>query len=346
MGFDNINWENPEEITELKGSPIEKGFDYFYGMHASLDIPPYFYIEGNQVVEPVTDSVPDHASDDATTYISGAFWRKGASSPSFKHEEVLDMFTQKAKDFINQQEENPFFLYLPLTAPHTPWLPNPEFKGKSRAGEYGDFVIQVDEVVGQIIQTLEEKGIKDNTLIIFSSDNGPVWFERDVEKFGHDAAGGLKGMKIDFWEAGSRIPFIASWPGKIKENTKSDKLICFTDMMATFASIVGDTAFNPSQFDSYNILPLLTDADHPEIRKELVIQNKIYREGEWKYIDGSGLGGLTRRYDPDNNYQDEADNEGELYNLRIDQYEKNNLKEKNPDKVSNMKNRLRQILDN
>jgi len=122
LGFDNINWENPSKINELEGSPVEKGFDYFFGMHASLDIPPYFYIENNKVVEPVTDSVPDNSSVDATTPISGAFWRGGACSPGFKHADVLDVFTRKAKNFIKEQKEKPFFLYFALPAPHTPWL--------------------------------------------------------------------------------------------------------------------------------------------------------------------------------------------------------------------------------
>jgi len=347
LGFDNINWESPSRINELEGSPVEKGFDYFFGMHASLDIPPYFYIENNKVVEPVTDSVPDNSSVDATTPISGAFWRGGACSPNFKHADVLDVFTRKAKSFINEQKEKPFFLYFALPAPHTPWLPKAEFVGQSGAGEYGDYVMQVDNVVGEIIKVLEEKGMRNNTLVFFSSDNGPVWFERDVQKFAHDASGGLKGMKIDLWEGGSRIPFIATWPGKIMENVKSDKLICFTDMMATFAELTNDTLFSTNQFDSYSILPLLINNDSKErIREELVIEDRIYRQGEWKYIDGTGLGGLTRRHDPDKVYLDEANNEGELYNLSNDLSEQNNLYEEGHEKVILLKKKLRNTLNN
>jgi len=347
LGFDNINWENPSKINELEGSPVEKGFDYFFGMHASLDIPPYFYIENNKVVEPVTDSVPDNSSADATTPVSGAFWRGGACSPGFKHADVLDVFTQKAKNFINEQKEKPFFLYFALPAPHTPWLPKAEFVGKSGAGEYGDYVMQVDDVVGEIIKVLEGNGIRNETLVFFSSDNGPVWFERDVQKFEHDASGGLKGMKIDFWEGGSRIPFIATWPGKIMENVKSDKLICFTDMMATFSELTNDTIFSTTQFDSYSILPLLINNNSKErIREELVIEDRIYRQGEWKYIDGTGLGGLTGRHDPDKVYLDEANNEGELYNLSNDLSEQNNLYEKGHEKVILLKKKLRNTLNN
>ena len=348
LGFDNVDWKNPSKINKLEGSPVEKGFDYFFGLHASLDIPPYFYIENDEVVEPVTDSVPDNASQDATTAISGAFWRGGACSPGFKHTEVLDIFTRKAKKFINEQNDDPFFLYFPLTAPHTPWLPNADYAGKSGAGEYGDFVVQVDDVVGEIVKVLEDKGIRDNTLILFSSDNGPVWFERDIHKFGHDATGGLKGMKIDLWEGGSHIPFIASWPGKIKEDSRSDRLFCFTDMMATFAELTNDTVFFPDKYDSYSIYSHLLGNESTEvgIRTELMIENEVYREGDWKFIDGTGLGGLTRGFDPDKKFRDQADNEGELYNLAEDKFEENNLYQKDNENVIRLKKKLANTLRN
>ena len=196
LGFDNINWVEAEKNDILTGGPVERGFDYFFGMHASLDIPPYFYIENDRLVEKATGFVEDNFSENATTEISGAFWRKGACSPDFKHDEVLDVFFEKVEKFVsdhvNQKAEEPFFLYLPLTAPHTPWLPKEEFIGKSGAGEYGDFTMQVDVLLGQVQNLLEEKGLKDNTLVVFTSDNGPVWFEEDINKFNHDSKAGLK----------------------------------------------------------------------------------------------------------------------------------------------------------
>lgn len=348
LGFDNLNWEHPELMDELRGGPVEHGFDYFYGLHASLDIPPYFYTENQNVVQAPTGSVKDNQSPDPTSAISGAFWRGGKTAPDFKHNDVLDELTAKATKFLKQQHESspekPFFLYFPLTAPHTPWLPSEKFRGKSAAGEYGDFVMQVDEVLGSIMNILDELQLTENTLVIFTSDNGPVWFEADIEKFGHDSKNGLKGMKIDMWEGGSRIPFIASWPGKIPKGTRTGQLLCFTDMMATFGAIVNDS-LNMNDFDSHNLLPVFLNPnmDNP-VRNELVIQNKIYRNGRWKYIDGSGLGILSKRFDPDGFYIEEIDNDGELYNLEEDLNETKNLYDEDPDRVNSMKNRLEELL--
>ena len=160
LGFEGVDWGNAATISEMKGGPVDKGFDYFFGMHASLDIPPYFYIENDHAVVSPTNSVGDHSSPDATSEVSGVFFRAGAISPDFKHEEVLDKFREKAFGFLDnhkkQNQEAPFFLYLPLTAPHTPWMPKEDFIGKSGAGEYGDFTIQVDNLVGQVIAYLKE----------------------------------------------------------------------------------------------------------------------------------------------------------------------------------------------
>lgn len=350
LGFDNLNWENPEENVFLSGGPIEKGFDYFFGMHASLDIPPYFYIENNRLVEKATSSVDDNESKGATSAISGAFWRKGASAPNFKHEEVLEMFESKAQSFIDNHiesnTENPFFLYLPLTAPHTPWLPKENYKGKSGAGEYGDFVMQVDQTVGNMLALLKEHGLSENTIVIFSSDNGPVWFERDIEKFEHDSKAGLKGMKIDQWEGGSRIPFIFSWPNRIPKGAKSNQLLCFTDMLATFAALIGDTTLNKNNFDSHDMSPALLNRDYSKpIRRELLVGDKIYRKDNFKLITGSGLGGLSRTYDPDSIYLHEEGNRGELYDVSKDIAESNNLFDSRPEIVKELMPAKQRVLN-
>ena len=129
-------------------------------------------------------------------------------------------------------------LYLAYPAPHTPWLPDPEYVGASKAGMYGDFLVMVDAMIGRVLKSIDDHGMADNTLLIFTSDNGPVWFESDVERFGHDASGGLRGMKADAWECGHRMPFLVRWPGKVKAASVTDQTICFTDLLATFASIV------------------------------------------------------------------------------------------------------------
>ena len=182
-GAEKIDFNRP-----MRGGPVDHGFDYFFGMHASLDIPPYYYIENDRCVAAPTGHIAASHSPDLTP-IQGAFWREGAIAPGFKHDEVLPMFTQKAVDFIRNHVaahgDEPFFTYLALAAPHTPWLPTGRFKGVSSADGYGDFVAQVDAAVATVLETLEVLGAAENTLVLFSSDNGPVWFKTDVEQFGH-----------------------------------------------------------------------------------------------------------------------------------------------------------------
>ncbi len=151
-------------------------------------------------------------------------------------------------------------LYLAYPAPHTPWLPSPEFEGKSGAGMYGDFMLMVDAQIGMVIDAMERTGMSENTLLVFSSDNGPVWYDIDTQRYGHDSSGGLRGMKADAWEAGHRMPFIVRWPGRVKQGSVSDQTICFTDLLATCAAVTG--------------------ADHPDIVARLKSEMKQIIEKE------------------------------------------------------------------
>lgn len=348
LGFEGMDWENPANINELKGGPVDQGFDYFFGMHASLDIPPYFYIENNHVVEAPSLFVEDNASVDATSDVSGAFWRAGAISPDFKHEEVLDKFLEKASGFLDSHQQNhgdkAFFLYLPLTAPHTPWLPREEFVGKSGAGEYGDFTMQVDHLVGQVMAHLKQYNLLDNTIVFFGSDNGPVWFPEDQVKFDHLSTGALRGMKGDMWEGGSRIPFIVSAPSRFSAGRSSDQIVCFTDMMATLADLSGENLTKQAGIDSYSFLHVLEnrEADGP-VRDELMIEKNAYFSGDWKFIDGSGQGGIAARWAPDKAYIVTEAIPGELYNLKEDLSEQNNLYEEYPEKVKQFLEEINKI---
>ena len=337
LGFDGVDdWQTFTSDQPLRGGPVDHGFDTFFGMYASLDIPPYFYIEGNRPVVPPTETVAAHQSEDATTSISGAFWREGHIAPSFDFKEVLPTFAQKAIDFLKghhqTESDTPFFLYVALTAPHTPWVPTEAFQGKSQVGKYGDFTMQVDDVVGQLLQTLEATGQQDNTLVIFSSDNGPVWFEEDVEKYNHRSAANLRGMKIDAWEGGHRIPFVARWPGQIPAGTVRSDLLCFTDMLATFAAAAGDSLPEANRMDSHNLLPAFRNETLAEpIRQELVIGESVVRQGHWKLIVDGGEGGLHRVYGR-GVQEAPIDPPNELYNLRDDLSETTNLYETMTDK--------------
>jgi arylsulfatase A len=337
-GAEKIDFNKP-----MHGGPVDHGFDYFFGMHASLDIPPYYYIENDRCVAAPTEHIEASSSPDVTP-IQGAFWREGDIAPGFKHDEVLPMFTDKATGFIREHRAErgnaPFFLYLALAAPHTPWLPTGRFKGMTDSGDYGDFVAQVDASVGRVLKTLKELGLEEDTLVVFTSDNGPVWFAADVARYDHRSTHLLRGMKSDAYEGGHRMPFVARWPNHIPAGSISDETICFTDMLATFAALVGAELPANAGEDSYNVLPAMLGRPHESpIHEGLVVASSI-RQGDWKLIFGDGEGGLSRKY---GGGEPRAPRKipGELYNLRDDLSETTNLYEAKPEIVE----RLTKLMD-
>ena len=287
LGFDEKGYDKP-----LKGGPVDCGFDSFFGMRASTDIPPYFYIRGDSAIQEPTGHIEEEFSGNwANT--QGRRRLAGGIAPNMKLEEVLPRFTEEAIKVIrdysasNERAEQPLMLYLAYSSPHTPWLPSEEFIGKSGAGLYGDFVMNLDAEIGRVLEELRRTGLMDNTLLFFTSDNGPCWYAADVERFGHDAQGGLRGMKSDIWEAGHRVPFIACWPKHIRAGSVSDQTICFTDLLATFAAVSGAKLSENDGPDSFNFLPVLLgkQRENTPIRPSLVLQagsydTKMIRSGE------------------------------------------------------------------
>jgi len=239
-------------------------------------------------------------------------------------------------------------LYLAFTAPHTPWLPAEEFVGKSGAGMYGDFVMTVDAQIGRVLAALEKAGLTNDTLLVFTSDNGPVWNPADKERLGHDSAGGLRGMKADAWEGGHRMPFIVRWPGRVKAGSVSDQTICFTDLLATFADVCGAKLPDGAGPDSFSFLPVLRGA-HPSdqpIRGPIVMQAgsssaMMIRSGDWKLINQLGSGGFSI---PKTIKPGPGDPAGQLYNLRDDPAETNNLYLKHPEIVARLEAEMQRIL--
>ncbi|PWJ58644.1 arylsulfatase A-like enzyme [Dyadobacter jejuensis] len=340
LGFEGVSdWGKVDYSKKLTGGPIDRGFDYFFGMHASLDIPPYFFIENDQVISAPTEDIAGNQSPDATTTISGAFWREGKVAPGFKHVEVLPTFTDKALSFLEKEATSkttkPFFLYFALTAPHTPWVTTPDFAGKSKVGEYGDFTMQVDHTVGEIMKALDRLGLDKNTILVFTSDNGPVWFKEDIEKYNHRATAQFRGMKIDSYEGAHRVPFIVRWPGKVKPNSSSDQLMCFTDILPTLADVVGDPLSSQESKDNFSLLPILLDKGNGK-RNGLVVEGHTIREGDWKLIFGNGTGSLQKKYGK----IPAPSIEGELYNLKVDPSETTNLYTKQPEKVAELIKRM------
>jgi len=259
-------------------------------------------------------------------------------APSFKIEEVLPVLARQATGYLRErarEASKPFFLYLPLTGPHTPWVPLKQFQGKSKGGIYGDFVVQVDELLGQVLRTLEEQKLGSNTMVVFTSDNGAHWTPEDKAKFPHRANAHWRGMKADIWEAGHRIPFIVRYPGKAKAGVVSTQLSCLTDLLATVAEMDGVKLAADAGEDSFSWLPCL---EGKAGSRDAVVHHSSQgmfsiRKGDWKLELGLGSGGFS---EPRKLEAKPGEAEGQLYNLAQDPGEENNLYLKQPEMVKNL----------
>ena len=227
----DIDWSTP-----LTGGPLDRGFDYYF-CDGTINFPPYVWVENDRFMDAPTEIFE---FDGFRRRAKEADWdsRPGPMVKDWDPYEVLPALTQKTVQWIQQQKnDKPFFLYFALPCPHMPVIPNDEFDGKSQAGAYGDFVFQTDWVAGQVIKALRDKGVEENTIVIFTSDNGPeqIAFER-AEKYSHFSMGDFRGLKRDVWEGGHHVPFIVKWPKQIKQGVVSDEVISQVDMMRTLAS--------------------------------------------------------------------------------------------------------------
>lgn len=322
----------------LRNGPVDRGFDYFFGIPASLDIAPYYYIENDRIVEGPSNKTEEHHSPGVRD-IQGAFWRAGGVAPGFRHEEVLSKVCDKSLAVLEEHKKNsgdkPLFLYLALPAPHTPWLPSAKYRGISKAGDYGDYVAQVDGVVGQVLERLDALDMTRDTLVMFTSDNGPVWYSEDVVKYGHASVGPLRGMKADVLEGGHRMPFVVRWPGQVKAGSVSGETICFTDMMATFAEISKATLAEDAGVDSISILPVMLGRNQTTpVREVLILQsgNGLFsiRRGRWKLIMGPGSGGFSQSGEASGGVKIQ------LYDMQADISERNNLCKDKPEMVAEL----------
>jgi len=287
----NVDFSRP-----LENGPTTRGFNYFFGMDAP-NYPPYCYIENDRTI-----GIPTR---DKPVNMHGV---PGVMLENWDLVKVLPEIENRAVEYIDERAKSkePFFLYFPLSAPHTPIAPTEEHLGKSQAGRYGDFVHQVDSIVGTIVTALERNNLAENTLLVFTSNNGsPRMDGTDMEgaldsvlKHGHNPSHVFRGRKADIWEGGHRVPFFASWPGKIKPGSVSDEVICLTDLFATCAGILGDELPDSAGEDSYNILPVLTGQKTDGALREATVHlggdgSFSIRQGKWKLeiCPGSGGGG-------------------------------------------------------
>ena len=315
----------------IEDGPLQHGFDYYFGISASLDMPPFAYIENDRFTQVPT--------------VTKKWVRSGPAAADFEAVDVLPALGHKAVEYIaghaaDAKAGKPFFLYVALTSPHTPLVPSPQWQGKSPLGPYGDFVMQTDSTAGEVLDALDSAGVADNTLVIFTSDNGcaPYIGVAKLEAQGHFPSAEFRGYKSDIWDGGHRIPFIARWSGKVKPGSSSDQLICLTDLIATCAEMTGAKLPDNAGEDSVSILPALSGTDKAPLR-EAVIHHSInglfaIRQGNWKLELCAGSGGWSKPGDA------AALKEGlpplQLYDMTKDVGEKSNVQSAYPETVEKL----------
>ena len=367
----------PDWNGDLKPGPLEVGFDYYYGVPVVNSHPPFVYVENHRVVGWVPDDPFVYGKKAKTQVIAeklaiNQIGGADAAHALYDDYAVGTRLTEKSVEWIESNKDKPFFLYLATTNIHHPFTPAKRFQGTSECGIYGDFVHELDWIVGEVVATLEKHGLADNTLVIFTSDNGGminVTGQKAITQ-GHRLNGDLLGFKFDAWEGGHRVPFIVRWPGKVEAGSTSDQLICNVDMLATLAAMIEMPLADADGPDSFNLLPALIGSPELPIRDHAVLaanrpSHLALREGHWVYIGAQGGGGFGGRKVGDHALgggaalkfareinSDIVDGEirkdapqAQLYDLQSDLAQSQNVIEANPEIAQKMRRRLQSIRD-
>lgn len=342
------DWSQP-----IQDMPLDKGFDYFYGIPASLNYGVLAWFEGRHAKVPPTvytnkkknpryvdyrimppyEAKPGK-SNDPTRTVKTNF----EVAADFIDNQCLTRFTDKAIEWMGARVADaktgtPFFLYLPYTSPHYPVCPLPEFHGQGDAGAYGEFLIETDYHVGRIFKFLETSGLDQDTLIVFTSDNGPEksWTER-LEKYSHDSRGGLRDGKRSVYEGGHRVPFLVRWPGGIEQpGRRSDRLVSQTDLLATFADLLGTKLPDNAGEDSHSFASALVHAQADDQRVPFVSHDS--RDMRYAITDGTWKLVLPSRKKP-----------AELYDLSTDVAESNNVATDHPELVDALQTKMNTLV--
>jgi arylsulfatase A len=347
----------PEDIDYAKpfgGGPTAHGFDRFFGISASLDMPPYVWLDNDRVTAPPNRSVGDSPAP--------KLWRAGPIGADFRMEEVQPRLIEKTIGYLAERatasDGKPFFAYLALAAPHTPTLPTAAFQGKTKT-LYGDFIQQIDADVGALLSALERHGLARNTLVIFTTDNGyaPAGDIPKHRDFGHDSSAGFRGTKSDAFEGGHRVPFIARWPGVTPAGARCADLVGQLDLFATCAELFGVKLPDNAAEDSLSLLASLKGEKRPPAGRTSLVHHSAegefaIRQGEWKLILCPGSGGWSApTRSPSPWTQAKPDNlEGlprfQLYNLADDPAEQRNLIAEQPEVVQRLGKLMTSVIDN
>ena len=332
----DFDWSKP-----ITGGPTARGFDYYFGVNCP-NFSPYAFIEN--------DRLAGGAPTGHVGQIGGRLSRHaGPAQADFDRKKIAPTLAAKASAWIADNAGKPFFAYLALTGPHSPIIPNDEFKGKSGIGDYGDWVMEMDWTVGEVMSALKKAGVADNTLVIFTSDNGPEeWNYEEARNAKHYAMGPLRGVKRDTWEGGHRVPFIASWPGHVPAGTTNAEVVCHVDFMSTAAALTGASVPETAGEDSYNILPALLGQKLERPIREATVHHGCngslaIRQGAWVYIDAR-TGEVSKEpewFRKERGYDDKpTKTPGVLYNLADDPAEHRNVIGDHPDIAQRLKTLL------
>lgn len=335
----NIDFSKP-----IGNAPNAYGFNYAYGHCGSLDMPPYVYVENGMPTAIPTDTTEN------TDY--QAMWRKGPTAPDFVHEAVTPNFFERSFNYIKShaKDDKPFFLYLPLPSPHTPILPAENWKDKSGLNPYADFVMMVDYYMGLLEKTIKEQGIDNNTLIVFTSDNGcsPRADYKTLTAKGHNPSYIYRGTKADIFEGGHRVPFVVKWPNTVKKGTTCNQTICLTDFMATCANITNAELADNEAEDSFSMFPIFENPNTEAYKREATVHHSIngsfaIRKGDWKLALCPDSGGWSY---PNPSKDTVTTPPFQLYNIKNDPSETTNLFNDHPQIVAELKTLLTQYVNN
>ena len=319
----------------IDGGPTTCGFDSYFGTDVP-NWPPFCFIENDRTLGIPSELLPARLFKNHQASV------QGPALAGWTLEPILPALGDRVVQFIEREAKTaaPFLLYMPLTSPHTPLAVNEEWKGRSGLGVYGDFVMETDAVVGRVLDALENSEVVEDTLVLFTSDNGcaPYIGVKELESKGHYPSGPLRGYKADVWEGGHRVPFIVRWPGVVESGTVNHQLVHQADLLATIADIFGQNLPHDAGEDSFSLLPLLRGSEKP-IRLHAVSCSSqglpSIRTGSWKLILGPGSGGWGKGGD---------DQPLQLYNLLYDPGETNNLASQRPELVEEMQVVLEELI--
>lgn len=354
VDLDKPKWDGDPGIDfagKITDGPLQHGFDECFNVSASLDMAPYVYIRNDGFTMQPT------LQQKAVKFPH--FVRSGPRAEDFVIDEVLDRIAEETTQFIARaaKQDEPFFVYVPFTAPHKPTQPHERFRGKTKLSEYGDFVVQVDDTVGRILKSLDEAGVADDTLVFYTSDNGSYMYAYEddrpdhVDDAGvqgyrvehHRANGPFRGTKADIWEAGHHVPFLVRWPGHVEPKSTCAEPIAHVDIFATCAAVAGAKLRNDAAEDSASLVPFLS-GDHAH-RPAPVIHHSAsgmfaIRDGQWKLVAGNGSGGrqAPRGKPFAKPYQ--------LFDMQADIAETKNVAEEHPDVVERLTKKLEEIREN